>query len=95
MIDKIKILIDAAVDDKLIETLIEICKIEATEYCNLAEYSTNLDAAVIQMVIERYNKLGVEGLNSQSPSTISSSFVDGYSKQVYQMLQKHRKIRVV
>ena len=28
MIDKIKILIDAAVDDKLIETLIEICKIE-------------------------------------------------------------------
>ena len=81
MIDKIKILIDAAVDDKLVE----ICKIEATEYCNLAEYSTNLDAAVIQMVIERYNKLGVEGLNSQSASTISSSFVDGYSKQVYQM----------
>lgn len=95
MLDKLKILIDAGVDEDLLNQLIEVCKVEATEYCNLVEYSTNLDPAVIEMVIERYNKLGVEGLTSQSSSTITSSFVDGYSKRIYQMLQKHRKIRVV
>lgn len=95
MIDKINILIGADTDKETLNQLIEICKAEAVEYCNLDEYTEKLEPAIIEMVIERYNKLGVEGLDSQSSSTITSSFVDGYSKRVYQMLQKHRKIRVV
>ena len=42
----------------LIDTLIEMTTEEATNYCNLEEYTTKLDNAVVEMVIERYNKVG-------------------------------------
>jgi len=41
--------------------LISLCKDEAYTYCNLPEYNAKLDGAVIQMVIERYNRIGSEG----------------------------------
>lgn len=95
MLKKIVLLIGADANKLVLETLIELCKAEAVAYCNLDEFIPELEPAAIQMVIERYNKLGYEGLDSQSGSNISLSFVDGYSKPTYRMLQKYRKIRTV
>ena len=67
MLEKIKLLlnIDRIDDlDELILTLINLCKQEAYVYCNLSEYDNKLDFVVIQMVVERYNRIGSEGATS-------------------------------
>lgn len=97
MLDKIKLLLNLAGDDKdeLIQTLISLCKDEAVDYCNLEDYDAKLDSAVIQMVIERYNRLGSEGLSSTTSSGIKEEYFGNYSNPVIRKLQKNRKVKCV
>lgn len=97
MLEKIKLLLGLTTDDKdeLIQTIIALCKDEAIDYCNLTEYTTKLDSAVIQMVIEKYNRLGSEGLGSTTSSGINEQYLDGYSNAVIRKLQKNRKVKCV
>lgn len=99
MLDKIKLLLgiseaDMSQDEK-IELLIEMAQGEATEYCHLIEYNEKLNPAVIAMVIEKYNRIGGEGLTSAASSGITESYIDGYSKTIYSLLNKHRRVRFV
>ena len=79
----------------------EPCKViaenkeEAYNYCSLPEYDSKLDFIVIQMVIERYNRMGSEGTTSQNASGVSATYSDFYSDKVVKMLQKHRKVKMV
>ena len=93
MLEKIKILLGLTDDskDELLGVLIGICKDEALDFCNLEDYSTKLDSAVIGMVIEKYNKMGTEGLASGSSNGINESYIDGYSEIVLSKLKKNRK----
>lgn len=97
MKDKIKILIGLTDDSKddVLDVLISLCKAEAYEYCNLEGYTSKLDSAVIQMVIEKYNKMGTEGLSSVSTSGIKEEYNSGYSPQVLGLLKKNRKVKCV
>lgn len=98
MLERIKLLLNRLNDDddELLALLMQMCREEATNYCNLEEYSTDLDSIVIEMVIERYNRIGSEALTSQSTSGVSASYFDGvYSDKVYTMLKKHRRLRTL
>ena len=97
MLEKIKILLGLTDDskDELLGVLIGICKDEALDFCNLEDYSTKLDSAVIGMVIEKYNKMESEGLTSGSSSGINESYIDGYSEIVLSKLRKNRKVKCV
>lgn len=98
MIDKIKILLglsNTEEQDEIIETLVSLCKDEAIDFCNLEEYTNKLDSAVIEMVIERYNKLGTEGLTGVSTNGIKEEHIDGYSETVLSKLRKNRKVKCV
>jgi len=97
MLDKIKLLLNISNDDKddLLVTLISMCKDYATDYCNLEEYDQKLDSAVIEMVIERYNRIGSEGIISATSSGIKEEYKDGYSAPVIRKLQKNRKVKCV
>lgn len=98
MLDKIKLLLSMADDDsldELLQTLISLCKEEAYNYCNLDDYDNKLDYIVVQMVIERYNRIGSEGATSQSSSGINTSYDSFYSDKVTKMLNKHRRIRTL
>lgn len=98
MLNKIKLLLGFADDDtkdELFQTLIALCKDEAIDFCNLEEYSEKLDSAVINMVIERYNKLGTEGVNSVRTSGMNEEYVNGYSEIVLSKLRKNRKVKCV
>ena len=68
MLEKIKLLLGLTDEsrDEILTVLIALCKDEAVDFCNLPEYTNKLDSAVIQMVIERYNKTGTEGCTSVS-----------------------------
>ena len=81
--------------NKVLETLVDMCKDEATQYCNLEIYTESLDNAVVQMVVERFNRLNNEGVESTSASSITEKFINGYSQSTINMLNKNRKIKVV
>ena len=97
MLDKLKLLLNIQDDtqDELLQVLISLCKDEAFNYCNLPEYSTKLDGAVIEMVIERYNRIGSEGATQQSSSGVSMTYDSFYSEKVRWMLNKHRKVKMI
>lgn len=97
MLEKIKLLLSASDDslDELILTLISLCKEEAYVYCNLPEYDSKLDFIVIQMVIERYNRIGSEGATSQSSSGVSMNYDSFYSDKVVRLLNKYRKVKML
>lgn len=96
MLEKLKLLLskdDSA--DELLNTLISMCKEEAYIYCNLPEYDNKLDNIVVNMVIEKYNRMGSEGTLSQSASGASASYDSFYSDKVVRMLNKFRKVKMV
>lgn len=97
MLEKIKLLLGLSGDqeDELIMTLISLCKDEAYVYCNLPEYDSKLDYIIIQMVIERYNRMGSEGAESQSTDGISTSYTNFYSDKVVKLLNKNRKVKMI
>ena len=97
MLDKLKLLLNIKDDtaDELLTILIALCKEEAYTYCNLDEYDEKLDAIVIQMVIEKYNRIGSEGTISQSGSGASASYDSFYSEKVVRLLNKHRKVKML
>lgn len=79
----------------LIDTLIEMTTEEAINYCNLEEYTTKLDNAVVGMVVERYNKVGSEGILNTSASDVKESYINGYSESTINLLNKSRKVKTV
>ena len=97
MLDKIKLLLSILDDtaDDLLNTLIAMCKEEAYIYCNLPEYNSKLDNIVVSMVIEKYNRIGSEGTESQRASGISATYESFYSDKIVKMLNKHRRVRCV
>ena len=98
MLEKIKLLLGKENDDSIDElllTLIALCKEEAYIYCNLEEYDNVLDYIVIQMVVERYNRMGSEGTTEQRSSGITEVYDSFYSQKVERMLNKHRKVKCV
>lgn len=97
MLERIKLLLNIADNeqDELLSTLIILCQEEAYIYCNLEEYDSKLDFIVTQMVIERFNRIGSEGLESQNHSGVSSAYTNFYSDKVMKFLNKHRKVRTV
>lgn len=97
MLDKLKLLLNIKDDtaDELLAVLVALCKDEAYIYCNLDEYNDKLDAIVIQMVIERYNRIGSEGTTQQQASGASATYDSFYSDKVTRLLNKHRKVKMV
>ena len=97
MLEKIKILLGLADDskDELLSILIALCKDEAVDFCNLTEYNNKLDSATIMMVIERYNKMGTEGLSSVSTNGINEDYINGYSEIILSKMRKNRKVKCV
>ena len=94
MIDDIQTLTNCD-NIQVLNLLINQCKLIATDYCNLDEYSDKLDEVVKVMVCERFNKLSADGISSQSYSGISESYTDDFSPMIYKSLRKHRKLRTV
>lgn len=95
MLSKIKLLLDIADDsqDNLISLLVDMAKEEATLFCHLPEYKESLDTIVMKMVIQNYNKIGNEGLNSSSfGGVMTENYLTNYSEDILTALKRHRKI---
>jgi hypothetical protein len=94
MLDKILLLLGDASTGKelLIETLIDKCKEEAINYTHNDAIP---DSVVIDMVIYSFNKLGTEGLSSESYSGVDFDYLDDYPESLKRHLNSFRKVMVI
>ena len=97
MLQRIKLLLNISDSSKdaLLEELIENAEEYVTTYCNNADAVASLTSAIIQMVIQDYNRMGAEGLNSESYSGVSFNYQATYSEDIMKQLRRYRKIGVI
>ena len=97
MLKKIKIALptsttDTSKDD-LLNLMIEDVQEFILNYCNIKELPGKAESLIRRIVVIRYNIMGSEGLQSESYSGVSQSFIDGLPKDIKQELGAIRKVK--
>lgn len=80
--------------ESILEYLIESAKSFIENYCH-CDYDDTFNSAVVSMVMEDYNKLESAGIESESFSGISQSYINGYSDSIMNALKARRRIKVL
>ena len=65
-------------NDKLIEEIIEITKEKILNYINEKELPKELEFVLVELAIERFNKIGSEGIASESIDGKNVSYEDNF-----------------
>lgn len=94
MLEVIKVLLGLTGNDKdtLLTVLLEQAKDEAIAYTNNA---TVPDSIIIKMAIYKYNRLGTEGLESESYSGASYTYSTDYPDDIMRVLKLNAKLRTI
>lgn len=82
--------------DELINDLISDVKNYIVTFCNresVNDIPATLDGAIIKMVVVDYNRIGTEGLNSESYNGAGYSY-EGYSEDIIKELYHERLVRM-
>ena len=93
MLQKIKTLLGLTDDskDSLLLTLIEQAEEEIINYTRDENSLEYLQTALLQMVVFKYNRLGTEGVNTESYSGVSFNYTSDYPEAIMRQLKKYRK----
>jgi hypothetical protein len=97
MIEEIKILLgDAAGNypDALISLCAKQALAEVESYCNRVA-DAELELVALRIAIIKLHRINTEGLQSQSFSGVSETYIDGYPQDILTILNRKRKIKVV
>lgn len=98
MLENIKILLgDKRINypDGLLQLMLNMAEAEILDYTRRTELDAALESVVIQLVLARLNKMGAEGLESQSYSGVSESYLTDMPSDLLRVLNSKRRIRVV
>lgn len=95
MLEILQVLIGRTDKDALLNYLISQAQTDFKTYCNRDDVPEAADDVIIQMVLVKYNRLGAEGLNSESFSGVSNSYVDGYPANITAALNNYRKLKLL
>ena len=98
MLEKIKILLEIPAEDlsqdDLIELLVAQCKDDIEAFCHTS-YADEMESMCSQMVIFRFNQLGVEGSASARMSGMIFAPLADYPEYILSQLKSFRRIRTV
>ena len=97
MIEDIKIMLgDASSNftDALISLCLKQAKAEVEAYCNRS-LDTELEMIAERIAIIKLNRMNSEGLQSQSFSGVSESYLNGYPADIIAVLNRKRKLKVI
>lgn len=75
--------------DTLLNSLLDQCE---AEYIRRTHQSEADDPIVIEMSIERYNKLGNEGISQMNYSGISETYFSDYSDKVVKLIRSKTRM---
>lgn len=85
LLNRIKILLGITGNDELLYEIIELIKLKILSYLNIDELPRELEYILIELSIERYNRIGSEGLNSESSDGVNFTYNNG------DMLDKYKE----
>ena len=93
MLDKVKLLLGISADDKddLLTILIEQAIDEALAYTH-NNCVDELNTAIIQMVVYKYNRIGTEGVDTEGYSGVSFAYSTDYPESIMRTLRSKRKL---
>ena len=78
LLNRIKTLLQINDNDELIYEIIEITKEKILNYINEKELPKELEFILVELSIERYNRIGSEGIASESVDGKSVSYEDDF-----------------
>ena len=90
-LDTLKTILQISDDsqDALLSTLIEQC---SAEYLSRTHQAEADEPIVVKMVVEQYNRLGNEGIQSFNYSGINETFESDYSEQVQKLIRSKTRM---
>ena len=97
MLERIKLLLNITdgSKDALLSELINNAEEFIINYTNNPGCLNSLRSTETAMVMQDYNRLGTEGLTSESYSGVSFGYIDGYDENIMKALKKYRKVKVI
>ena len=78
LLNRIKTLLQIQDNDELIYEIVEITKEKILNYINEKELPKELEFILIELAVERYNRIGSEGIASESVDGKSVSYEDDF-----------------
>ena len=78
LLNRIKTLLQINDNDKLIYEIVEITKEKILNYINEKELPIKLEFILIELAVERYNRIGSEGIASESVDGKNVSYEDNF-----------------
>ena len=92
MIEKVKLLLGLtdSSKDELIEVLIDGAVEDAVAITGNKYIQDELPNTIVKMVVYNYNRLGTEGLETESYSGVTYNYSDGYPQDILNTLNKKR-----
>ena len=78
LLNRIKTLLQINDNDELIYEIIELTKSKILNYINKEELPKELEFILVELSIQRYNRIGSEGISSESVDGKSVSYEDDF-----------------
>lgn len=97
MIEEIKLMLGEAAKnytDAQINLAYKLALSEVEEYCR-READPALELVAEKIAIIKLNRMGTEGLSSQSYSGVNESYIDGYPADIQATLNRKRKVKFI
>ena len=92
MLDELKILLGLPLNDEsqdeLLELLIKQSTNEAKAKTSSKDVTPSLRVVIVKMALYNYNRMGTEGLDSESYSGASYNYTDGYPQDILDLLDE-------
>ena len=84
LLNRIKVILGITDNDELLIEILNITKSKILNYINQSELPMELEFVLIELSIQRYNRIGSEGISSESVDGKSVSYEDDFeSYKVY------------
>ena len=89
LIEQVKLLTNNT-NEQLISLVLEKAKAEICSYLNM-DFSQAFDNITVDIAILKLNRLGAEGLSSQSYSGVSENYIEEYPPYIINQLNRYKK----
>ena len=85
LLNRIKVLLGITENDELLYEIIKLIESKILSYLNIEKLPKELEYILVELCIERYNRIGSEGLNSESSDGVSFTYDNS------DMLEKYKE----
>ena len=91
LLNRMKVLLGIADNDELLNEILDITKSKILNYINETELPLELEFVLIELAIQRYNRIGSEGISSESVDGSQNKYIEDDFIQYKPYIDKYIK----